>query len=204
MMSFPHRRELEDGDSENWLVSYADLITLLFVFFCLMLSISTVSRSRLDMLKQTFNKKTHSALQDVKAQLDQSIKEQNLDGKVKTELTDQGLSVQFDENVLFSSGEAAVSLNGVKTLKEFAIILAKIEKSFQLAIEGHTDHIPIHNKQFSSNWALSAMRAVEVLHFLKENGVNERQMMVHGFSDTRPLATQEDFSKNRRVNLLIF
>ena len=31
---------------------------------------------------------------------------------------------------------------------------------FNIRIEGHTDNVPIHNSQFSSNWQLSTARAV--------------------------------------------
>ncbi|MGZ3707935.1 MAG: OmpA/MotB family protein, partial [Bdellovibrionota bacterium] len=64
---------------------------------------------------------------------------------------------------------------------------------------------PIHTEQFSSNWALSAGRAVNVLHFISANGIDERRMMVRAFADTRPVATvAENRAQNRRVTILVF
>jgi chemotaxis protein MotB len=74
-------------------------------------------------------------------------------------------------------------------------------------IEGHTDNIPTDPEgEWETNWELSADRAVNVLHYLVDFGVNERQCQVAGFADTVPLAsndTREGRAYNRRVDIVL-
>ena len=207
----------DEADQEGWLVSYADLITLLFVFFAILLSISTVSKAKLEMLSHEVNQENVSSLSEIKKELDQEINKQDLNSQVNTQMTNDGLQIQFNERVLFGLGDAKMSSEGSKVLQQFCHTLAEIKGKFYLAVEGHTDSKPIHTAAFPSNWALSAARSVNVLHFLAAHGVDEKRMMVRAYADTRPLksspesdpasdqaATGDAEAKNRRVTLLVF
>jgi chemotaxis protein MotB len=211
------KRDYSDQDQEGWLVSYADLITLLFVFFAVLLSISSVSKSKLELLRHEINQEAISSLSELKQGLDDEIESQNLSDKVVTQMTHDGLQVQFNERVLFASGDAKLSAEGSSVMKNFCSILAGIKGKFHMAVEGHTDSRPIRTSAFPSNWSLSAARAVNVLHFLAENGVDEKRMMVRAYADTRPLgqntmpsaplggsSTGDTDAKSRRVILLVF
>jgi chemotaxis protein MotB len=202
-----------DPDQEGWLVSYADLITLLFIFFALMLSISVVSKNKLELLSHEFNQKSSSSLSELKAHLDKEIQKENLQTAISTGMTDEGLQVQFNERVLFALGEAALSPEGIKALDKLTTVLKSVESQFSLAVEGHTDNRPIHTAAFPSNWELSSTRAVNVLHFLASRGISEKKMMVRAYADTRPIvlpsntpnSNPTDVSAlNRRVTLLVF
>lgn len=195
-------RRPEEGDQEGWLVSYADLITLLFIFFSLLLSISAVNRSKFEMITSKFNQASTTSLTELKKQLDASIQKQSLQSRVTTEMTEDGLQIRFDESVLFATAEAHITESGLKLLTQLGEIFKTLDPKYSLAVEGHTDSLPIHTKAYSSNWLLSADRAVNVLHLLKDLGMNEKKMMVRAYADNRPL--DGDASKNRRVNLLIF
>lgn len=216
-----------DPDQEGWMVSYADLITLLFIFFSVMLSISSISKAKMELLSHQFNKNNTTSLTELKESIDTEIKKQNLQAGVSTAMTDEGLQVQFNERILFPLGEATLRPEGLGLLKQFAKILTGLNKDFHLAVEGHTDHRPIHTAAFPSNWELSSSRAVNVLHYLSENGVDEKKMVVRAYADTRPLAdtekaspqnqgtsevisnpgnpnSEDSIARNRRVNLLVF
>ncbi len=198
-----------DEEQEGWLVSYADLITLLFVFFAVMLSISSVSKTKLDFLKDQVNKNHEQqgpqSLSKVKVEIENEIKKENLGTKISTEITNDGLKVSFNEQLLFQSGEAVLMGEGSEILKKFCKILSAMNQKYFIAVEGHTDSRKIHTAQFSSNWALSAMRAVTVIHFISANGVDEKRMLVKAFADTQPVSTlPEQEAKNRRVTLLVY
>lgn len=47
------RHEEEEDNKERWLVSYADFITLLFAFFVVMYSISSVNEGKYKVLSQS-------------------------------------------------------------------------------------------------------------------------------------------------------
>ena len=74
-------------------------------------------------------------------------------------------------------------------------------------IEGHTDDIPTDpNGPFPTNWELSTTRSVNILKYLVEFGVQERQFQVAGFAHTVPLAsneTAEGRAYNRRVDIVV-
>jgi chemotaxis protein MotB len=200
----PSSQTESEADQEGWMVSYADLITLLFIFFAIMLSISSVSRAKFDLLTRQFNQASTASLLDIKKHLDQEIQRQQLQTQVTTEIGDEGLQIRFNEKVLFASGEAQLNAEGGKTLGAFSGILGGIQDSFRVAVEGHTDSLPIHTAAYPSNWALSADRSVNVLHFLAAHGVAEKKMMVRAYADTRPLNGAAAGAQDRRVTLLVY
>jgi chemotaxis protein MotB len=208
----PKRVTVDESDQEGWMVAYADLITLLFVFFTMLLSISVISRTKFEMMSRELNATTPTDLVSVKQELDKSIAAQKLEGSVSTVLNEEGLAVEFSESVLFPSADAKLHAQGADVLRKFAGMLKTIPKAYRLAVEGHTDSRPIHTSTFPSNWALSAARSVSVVHLLKDSGIDEKRIVLHSFADTRPLLAKEHanlnaeqlYSKNRRVTLLIY
>lgn len=196
-----------EQDQEGWLVSYADLITLLFIFFSVMLSISSVSRAKFDLLTRQFNQASTTSLLELKKNLDAEIQKQQLQTQVETEFSDEGLQIRFNEKVLFASGDASLNDDGSRTLAQFAKLLSQStsgKDAFHLAVEGHTDSRPIHTAAYPSNWALSASRSVHVLHFLASHGLNEKNMVVRAYADTRPLSQDAVSARDRRVTLLVY
>jgi chemotaxis protein MotB len=206
-------RQREESDQEGWMVAYADMITLLFIFFTLLLSISTVNTTKFDLMRTEVNKQSSSDLAKIAEDVNKEIAQKNLKDLVSVEMSAEGLRIAFSEKVLFASGASQLNGEGEQVLNGVTSVIKNVNHQYQIAIEGHTDSIPIHTKEFSSNWVLSSSRAVNVLHFLMEHGVSDRIMSVRGYADTRPLADQKNIekpstetsmSKNRRVSLLIY
>jgi len=77
----------------------------------------------------------------------------------------------------------------------------------KIAVEGHTDDVPIAGIRFRSNWALSAGRALSVAHELLQGGkLGSERLMVVGYADTRPHKSNETLegrAENRRVEIVI-
>jgi chemotaxis protein MotB len=205
----------EDSSSDSWVVAYADLITLLFVFVVLLLSISEVSRAKLQSLSQSFNKQGTTDLSSFKSQLDREIAKSKLTESVRTEFANDGLKIQFSEKLLFESGAAEIGPEGIAILAKLSEVLVGLPPHFSLAVEGHTDSLPIRNQQFASNWSLSASRAVNVVHNLLNRGFEKDRISVKAFADTRPITknTQNPAkasgdtrwpSANRRVTITVY
>lgn len=203
-------RKREETDQEGWVVAYADMITLLFIFFTLLLSISTVNTTKLDLIRTQWSDKTdQTSLTKIAEEVAAQVKSKQLEKMVSVDMSSEGLRVSFNEKVLFGSAEAVLNPDGEKVLGDLANTLKGLKQKYQIAIEGHTDEVPIHTAQFSSNWVLSSARSVNVLHFLSSRGVSDRSMSVRAFADTRPLEAREKpssdaMAKNRRVSLLIY
>jgi chemotaxis protein MotB len=170
----------------------------------MLLSISVVSRTKFEQMSRQLNAEAATDLMTVKERLDKAITEKSLNGQVSTALNEDGLNVEFSELVLFPTAEAKLHAQGEAVLHQFAQMLREIPAGYRLAVEGHTDSRPIHTTAYPSNWALSAARSVNVVHLLKEFGLDEKRVVVRAYSDTRPSSPDALHSKNRRVTLLIY
>jgi chemotaxis protein MotB len=107
------------------------------------------------------------------------------------------LRVELNNDILFPSGSADLSLEGTALLEE--LYEAFSDPGLLVAVEGHTDNVPIQTRQFPSNWELSSFRATTVARTLMTLGVAEHRIKVTGYADTRPRA-QNDTEKNRALN----
>jgi chemotaxis protein MotB len=110
----------------------------------------------------------------------------------------------FQSEVLFESGHSDIANDGEKELLKLAKTLNKIAPKIPkhinwiLQIEGHTDHIPISNIRFQSNWDLSAARAISVVEFLIKQGVAAHRLSAAGYGEFQPMDKRRDEISNRR------
>jgi chemotaxis protein MotB len=115
------------------------------------------------------------------------------------------LEIELNSSLLFESGEAALD-NGkaLELLGQIAAILH--EQKNPVRVEGFTDNVPIHTSRYPSNWELSSARAVSVVQFFIEEGVDPKRLVAVGYGEYQPIAdngTPEGRSRNRRVVLMI-
>lgn len=138
---------------------------------------------------------------------------------------ERGLVITLASDSFFAEGSAELNINETRdTLLRLSQFFASPElKGRRFRIEGHTDNMPLTQlaeregpgeaeagdaavSQFPSNWELSAARSTNVLHYLADFGVDEKQFSVAGYADTRPKFsndTAEGRAYNRRVDIII-
>jgi chemotaxis protein MotB len=137
--------------------------------------------------------------------LEQALGEQIKKHEIEMRLTPEGLVVSLREIGFFNTGEAKLLSDGQATLTRIANVLN--QAGFQIRVEGHTDNVPIHTKEFKSNWELSTARATEVVALLVEqHGFDPRQVSAAGYSEYRPIVsndTDEGRRANRRVDVVV-
>ena len=133
------------------------------------------------------------------------LKQQIISDKFKVRFKGDKLILALSSDLLFHSGAAEVTKEGLKTLEEIAQILRGVaDRSFQ--IEGHTDDVPISSKKYPSNWELASARALAVLHILREGGVKEELLSAASYSNFRPLHSNQNAkgrALNRRVEIAL-
>ncbi|KAB7672520.1 flagellar motor protein MotB [Bacillus sp. B1-b2] len=157
-------------------------------------------------LKELQKEQDQQELAEVQQKVNAYIEQNNLGGKLETELTDEGLHVSIRDNVLFASGSAEVRDADKNIVSEISKLLV-MDPPRSIIVSGHTDNVPIHNSQYSSNWELSVTRALNFMKLLLENNeLDPRAFSAKGFGEYQPIAsndTAEGREKNRRVDILI-
>lgn len=125
-------------------------------------------------------------------------------GQISVIETDRGITVEINESILFSRGNAQLDPTAERAISAVGAVLSGT--AFPIVIEGHTDNLPISTLQFPSNWELSAVRATTVLRVLVDAGVSPTRLTAIGFGDQRPLASNaspDGRARNRRVAIQI-
>jgi chemotaxis protein MotB len=135
-----------------------------------------------------------------------SLKQQIDSGQVEiTELRGK-MTVKLKDKVVFSSGSAAINKQGRDALDAVAQAFQNLQGKV-VVVAGYTDAVPISGKSgFKDNWDLSTARAVSVVRYLQTRGVNPKMLGAAGFSQYRPLASNESEagrSQNRRIEIAL-
>ncbi len=137
--------------------------------------------------------------------LDEQLKKEIQNGEMRVSLEARGLVVSLQQATFFPSGEDAIAPATYSSLEKVAIAIRQLPNPVRL--EGHTDSNPIHTARFSSNWVLSAARAIAVLELLSGRfQVPRERVAIAGYAETVPVASNLDEqgrSRNRRVDIVI-
>jgi len=213
-MARPKEHEKEPN-AERWLLSYADFITLLLVFFIIMYSMSSVDKAKFDQLVQVLNQ-TFGGNKSVISMNNSGImqmnfypshlknrQEKNLYVKtvsalqkeiqskdVKVTADQRGVVISLNSDFYFPPGSADLSDSAEKVLAKVAGILQT--QTNVIRVEGHTDSIPISPssplaQRFPSNWELSSQRAINVVKMLENQGLHKGRACATAYADTHPL-----------------
>lgn len=162
-----------------------------------------VSEEELQEMRET---KEKNQLDNVKKDIEEVIKEKNLEDKISTMLDKDGLHIILSDEIMFESGQAELKPTMKAVLSDIGLIIKEIPN--HVDISGHTDDIPIKTIQFPSNWELSSARAVAVLKEIlnQQPTIDPYQLSASGYGEYHPIAendTAEGRAKNRRVEILI-
>jgi len=112
----------------------------------------------------------------------------------------------FPERIMFDSGQAEVKATVQPLLEKVAAVILN-RPEIVVAIHGHTDDRPIHNRRYASNWELSVDRATQVARALVQMGIQPTKLSIKGFGEDHPLYpndSDDNRMKNRRVEIQFF
>ena len=116
----------------------------------------------------------------------------------------------FQSEVLFPSGQAELTPEGLAAIDQLATAIIELERTippeidWALQVDGHTDSRPISSYQFPSNWELSTARAISVVRYLISRGVPPNRLVAAGYGEFQPLEegdSEEVLRRNRRIEL---
>ncbi len=142
---------------------------------------------------------------DLQRALERAIRLTAIEGRARVRIEDRGVIVSLMEAGFFDAGSAEVRPDALEALRRIATELRDAEGP--LAVEGHTDSVPIRTDRFPSNWELSTARATAIVRFLiTEVGFEPSRLSATGYAEFRPEAgneTSEGRATNRRVDLVL-
>ncbi len=216
-------------NSDRWVLTYSDLITLLMIFFVLMYSMSTVDARKFEdltgALRQAFNNGsfqlvTLGGTPGSNQQQSGPVKgAKNLAQQLKSELAKVARMVGLQQNVLTVgtardgvlisiSGDVLFYPGGWTLKPESAVLLKGIATALKpmpndVRVQGNTDS---ELQPQMSNWELSAMRAVSIVQFFASNGIKPPRLQAMGLGQYHPLASNETAAgraKNRHADIIV-
>jgi chemotaxis protein MotB len=124
-------------------------------------------------------------------------------GRVRLGVRRGRVVLSLRNDVLFDEGKTDLKPEGKQALSEIGQALKTVPgRLFQVA--GHTDNLPIKNKEYASNWELSTARAVTVVKFLAAQGVSSAVLSAAGYGEFDPVSANGDEknrAKNRRIEI---
>jgi chemotaxis protein MotB len=132
-----------------------------------------------------------------------------LSKKITIRLEERGIVITLGSDFYFKPGSAELNDDAKRVLHLIYKTFADIPNLIR--VEGHTDNTPILpgselSKKFKSNWELSSQRAINVLKYLIDLGIDKRRLSAAAYGDTRPVETNdvpEGRAYNRRVEIII-
>ena len=206
----------ESGNPVVWIISFADLMTLLLAFFILLYSMSKLDADKYlslsGSLRKTYGIESKLATGTIISEnfkldasnltsvndilnkkLDEILKNVNififqhqLQNIVKAYIDERGVVINISESMLFKAGDDNLT-------PQSRIILNYLMELFQtfpypILIEGHTDNTPVESIRFPSNWELSTLRACNVIKYFISKGISPDRLSAEGFGEFRPVA----------------
>ena len=205
----------------TWVVTFADLMSLLLTFFVLLLSFSSTEITKFKeiagSLRDALGMRSELDLSDQPSGQDllPDISQQQGQGEGQAEMTAEEMAEEFqqmlqdlgieqagaakmtDEGVLLRlSGdlffESGSAVMNSRALPVIDAIANQLRKTERpLDVIGHTDNLPISTPYFPSNWELSAARAGQAVRFLAERGIDGERMRAIGYAETAPLGENQ-------------
>ncbi len=217
---------------QHWLTTFNDMITLLMVFFVLLFTMGTLDVKRVKHFQNALQSAIGVLNQGERAGVgviqalewnDEDIRRAEQLARArrreklaqyyqmlkaglgdKAKLTQKGIRITLEDELLFPAASASLTPAGRKLLDKICTMLK--QTNLYIRVEGHTDNLPIATRQFPSNWELSTARAVNVVKYLMRKGIDPKRLSAAGYGDVKPVAsnsTRAGRARNRRVELVL-
>jgi chemotaxis protein MotB len=178
------RQKQELGsETPGWIVTFADLMALMFCFFVLLTTLSTQPKN-CDGLRQYLNEhKQHFSNYELRSSKLQCI-----------------LSLPSD--FLFQSGGDVIQPRALNAMVPLFQAIKQMDEHHDdlIIIEGHTDDVPIRTRRFMNNWELSSARASNMATFLIDRiQFPNYQISISAYADSRPKVPYLDVFGNSKT-----
>ncbi len=223
-----HKKDGPKG-APAWMVTYADMVTLLMCFFVVLLSFANMDVTKFremmgsirDALgvqrddagffaprvpptpKLVLDTELEQLYSEMGASFETALDDYGLGDSIEVETSGEGVMLRLEGSLIYQPGSASMNDEALAVLGRLAEMMSDVYlEDMMLMVEGHTDAAQISGDRYPSNWELSSARAAGALRTLLDLGVPDSQVVALGFAASRPLATNdtpEGRARNRRV-----
>ncbi|MDR2527629.1 MAG: flagellar motor protein MotB [Synergistaceae bacterium] len=219
-----------------YMATYGDMVTLVLCFFVLLFAMSSIDVEKFKMAlislrgslgvqkggvtTETSMEPQASAeeeispgespqrvrmdTQNVALTIENYLRAEGLQKSIQVTINQRGVSVSISDQFLFDSGSANLKTEGQRVLFKIATLVRDAVPA--IAVEGHTDSVPLMGGIYRDNWGLSAARAAVVTSYLESSGgAPTQKLQAVGYGPSRPVVpndSPEHRSLNRRVDLV--
>jgi chemotaxis protein MotB len=216
-----------------WLLTFADLISLLITFFVLLYSMKVVDTQKWEEMKGSFagvfsirepvvttppDQQTAiekidpfeaDNLDYIEGILMQSFSQDPLlkDTTMSRDREKDRLIVSVPSSLVFESNEDALLQEGLRAVQNLGDTLRHLDN--RIAVAGHTDPFPIKSDKFPSNWELGMARSAQIADVILSRGVRG-PIRIISFADSRfgqidrGLPISKRYAISRRVEVIIY
>ncbi|WP_349673347.1 flagellar motor protein MotB [Lacrimispora sp.] len=223
--------DTDDGEKDNsdrWLLTYSDMITLLLALFIIMYGMSSVDTVKVKQmsqgLEQVLNHTSQTSdgstggavtgvqpadnLEKVYKALQNYISDNNLGQMIDLSSTGSSVTIHLKDAMLFSPNTAVLLPESKPVIQEISSSLQSIYTDINhITITGNTADLGNRDPaNEADSWQLSVDRAVSVLNQMTAMGLEADKMSIEGNSHYNPIAsndTENGKAQNRRVEITI-
>ena len=223
--------DTDDGEKDNsdrWLLTYSDMITLLLALFIIMYGMSSVDTVKVKQmsqgLEQVLNHTSQTSdgssggtaagmqpadnLEKVYQALQNYISDNNLGQMIDLSSTGSSVTIHLKDAMLFSPNTAVLLPESKPVIQEISSSLQSIYTDINhITITGNTADLGNRDPaNEADSWQLSVDRAVSVLNQMTAMGLEADKMSIEGNSHYNPIAsndTENGRAQNRRVEITI-
>jgi chemotaxis protein MotB len=174
--------------------------------FLILLATGCVPQSQYNQEQQQVQHLTY--MDNTYKQLNQNLQTEVNSDQVEIKQLQDRLQVTMVNAILFPEGGWELHEDGRRELSKIVPTLQSVAGK-QIVIEGFTDNEPILPRlaeRFPNNWSLASARAISVVSYLEQQGVDPNFLSAVSFGKYRPVASNdsaEGRAKNRRINIMI-
>jgi len=223
----PAEPEAEAG-APGWMVTFADLMTLLLTFFIMLVAMSTMQEEKIKVAlgslkgalgvlegggKSVKGRKelvalheVHSSIKAVPTDINRAVEtlaKYHSDKHIQIGHAKDRVTITLDDELLFAEGSSEIQPGAYQFLTDLATVIAETEGVVEF--RGHTDDQGSERPRL--NWEIGANRATSVLLYVQEQKeIEPRRLRVVSYGDTHPLeanTTAVNRAKNRRVEIVM-
>lgn len=207
---------------EDYMPTFADMVTLLMAFFVLLYAMSDPDPGKFEdfseaMHEELSGEEVQSEFESLEESLQEIIEDQDISESVEVELRPDGIEIKMEGSSLFNACSAEVKSNMESVISNISNAITELlnnsnYKNYIIEVKGHTDNQPPTTcRNFDTNWELSAYRATGVVEQLITSGIEKEKIIAIAMADSKPLIKYDDNgysiseirAANRRVEIFI-